>query len=54
MLGPYNTSEDEQLRSLFEVDAEMDHYDFEDEIPLGSDDLNYALGRPCDIDFAAE
>ena len=54
MLGPYFTSEDNQLRRLYEVEAEMDHYDYEDEMPLGSDDLNYALGRPCDIDFTAE
>ena len=51
MFDPYRASEDQSVRSFVDVDAELDSLDFEDEIALGSDDLNYALGRPCDVDF---
>ncbi len=54
MFDPYSMSEDSPRRSFVDVDAELDSLDFEDEMPLGSDDLNYALGRPCDIDFETE
>lgn len=52
MLDPYRMIEDTPSRTFIDVDAELDTLDFEDEIALGSDDLNYALGRPCDVDFA--
>ena len=47
-------SEDSPRRTYVDVEAELDSFDFNDEMPLGSDDLNYALGRPCDIDFETD
>ncbi|MFL2771458.1 MAG: hypothetical protein ACJZ9F_10650 [Rhodospirillaceae bacterium] len=51
MIGPYSFSEGGLDRTYVDVDAELDNLDLDEEISLGSDDLNYALGRPCDIDF---
>lgn len=49
-MDPY--FKDETLRrQVIDIDAELDGMDFEDEEVLGSDDLNYALGRPCDLDW---
>lgn len=54
MNDPYLMSEDGPGRAYVDVDAELDNFDLDDEISLGSDDLNYALGRPCDVDFDDE
>lgn len=50
MLDPFNTEEGPG-RAYIDIDAELDSLEFDDELALGSDDLNYALGRPTDIDF---
>ena len=54
MNNPYMLAEDTPGRAYVDVDAELDNFDLEDEIALGSDDLNYALGRPTDVDFDEE
>ena len=53
MFYPFNNDSGPR-RTYVDVDAELDSFDFEDEPALGSDDLNYALGRPCDLDFEEE
>jgi len=43
MLDSYSVADDSPRRTFVNVDAELDTLDFEDEMPLGSEDLNYAL-----------
>ena len=50
MTDPYFT-DDTVRRAVIDIDAALDNLDFEEDEVLGSDDLNYALGRPWDVDF---
>jgi hypothetical protein len=51
MLDRFNT-EDSPNRVYIDIDAELDTFDFDDEIALEAEDFNYALGRPTHLDLA--
>ena len=51
MLDRFNT-EDSPNRVYIDIDAELDTFDFDDEIALEAEYFNYALGRPTHLDLA--
>jgi hypothetical protein len=51
MLDPFNTEEGPG-RAYIDIDAELDTFEFDDELALEAEDLNFAMGRPTELDFA--
>ena len=51
MLDPFNTEEGPG-RACIDIDAELDTFEFDDELALEAEDLNFAMGRPTELDFA--
>lgn len=50
MLDPFNT-EESPGRAYIDIDAELDTFEFDDELALEAEDFTYAMGRPTDLDF---
>ncbi|NKB45614.1 MAG: hypothetical protein GKS03_15185 [Alphaproteobacteria bacterium] len=53
MLDPFNTEEGPG-RAYIDINAELDTFEFEEEVELDAEDFNFALGRPTEMDFADE
>ena len=53
MSDPFN-AEEGPGRAYIDINAELDTFEFEEEVELDAEDFNFALGRPTEMDFADE